>query len=102
MSFVNFSLLNKFKILFTLLNFDRFKNEASFQELQRKASQVKCNVFRNGKDLQQIPIDEIVVKDSILLESGCIVPADGFILSGSLMVRDIFTFGHILLCLFML
>lgn len=64
----------------------RHKNETSFQELQRKASQVMCNVFRNGKDLQQVPIDEIVVKDYVLLESGSIIPADGFLISGSLMV----------------
>jgi magnesium-transporting ATPase (P-type) len=64
----------------------RYKNEASFQELQRKASQVMCNVFRNGKDLQEIPIDEIVVNDFVLLESGSIVPADGILASGSVLV----------------
>lgn len=68
--------------------YSEYKNEASFQELQRKASQVLCNVFRNGKDLQQVPIDQIVVRDLILLESGSIIPADGIIISGTLSVNQ--------------
>ncbi|MBF0573998.1 MAG: cation-translocating P-type ATPase [Desulfamplus sp.] len=61
------------------------KNEATFQQLQEDASKIKCKVFRDGV-INEIYIDDIVVGDFILLQSGDKIPADGVIYSGDLKV----------------
>ncbi len=61
------------------------KNEATFQQLQDDASKIKCKVFRDGS-IAEIDIDDIVVGDFILLQSGDKIPADGIIFSGSIKV----------------
>ena len=60
-----------------------YGNESAFEKLQEEASRIKCRVKRaNG--LTQIPIEEIVVGDIVLLQSGDKVPADGTIIEGHL------------------
>ncbi|MBF0211682.1 MAG: calcium-translocating P-type ATPase, PMCA-type [Desulfamplus sp.] len=61
------------------------KNEATFQQLQEDASKIKCKVFRDG-NISEIDIDEIVVGDFVLLQSGDKIPADGIIYSGDIKV----------------
>ncbi|MBF0302273.1 MAG: cation-translocating P-type ATPase [Desulfamplus sp.] len=61
------------------------KNEATFQQLQEDASKIKCKVFRDG-NVTEIYIDDIVVGDFILLQSGDKIPADGIIYSGNMKV----------------
>ncbi len=65
--------------------FSEYKNENAFQKLQAEASQIKCKVYRNG-DVVEIPINEIVVGDCILLQSGDKIPADGVLVDGSIQV----------------
>lgn len=65
--------------------YSEYKNEGAFQKLQEEASQITCKVFRSG-NLEEIPINDIVVGDCVLLQSGDKVPADGFVLEGSLSV----------------
>ncbi|KNC51408.1 P-type ATPase [Thecamonas trahens ATCC 50062] len=65
--------------------YSEFKNEASFQELQEKASRIKCMVFRSG-ELVEVEIADVVVGDSVLLQAGNRVPADGFIVDGAVEV----------------
>ncbi|KAL6054184.1 P-type Ca(2+) transporter [Balamuthia mandrillaris] len=60
-----------------------FKNEASFRELQEKASRLKNNVFRGGEAIEVLASD-IVVGDYVLLQEGDKVPADGKLLYGEL------------------
>ena len=62
--------------------YSEFKNEASFQELQEQASKIKCMVFRSS-ELVELPISDIVVGDSVLLQAGNRVPADGFVIDGA-------------------
>ncbi len=68
--------------------YSEFKNEASFQELQEKASRSQNNVFRNGSDLQKIPVVDIVVGDLVLLQAGDKIPADGCIVAGEIQVNQ--------------
>lgn len=65
--------------------FSEYRNENAFQKLQEEASQIQCKVYRNG-DIIEIPIDDIVVDDCILLQSGDKIPADGILVDGSLKV----------------
>ena len=62
-----------------------YSNENTFRKLQAEAENTSCKVWRNGT-LTEIPISNIVVGDMILLQSGDIVPADGGIYDGRIMV----------------
>ncbi|MDE6086820.1 MAG: calcium-translocating P-type ATPase, PMCA-type [Oscillospiraceae bacterium] len=65
--------------------FSEYRNENAFQALQAEASQIKCKVYRNG-EIVEIPIDEIVIGDAVLLQSGDKIPADGIIIDGNIKV----------------
>lgn len=75
-------------VLATMIStWSEYSNEESFQKLQEDASKIICKVFRNGI-IQEILIDEIVVGDFILLQTGDKVPADGKLLHGALKVNQ--------------
>ena len=63
--------------------FSEYSNEQSFKKLQQEASKIECKVYRNGS-LEKISIENIVVGDKILLQSGDKIPTDGIILEGEL------------------
>jgi calcium-translocating P-type ATPase len=65
--------------------FSEYRNENVFQQLQEEASRIKCKIYRNG-GIVELPIDDIVVNDAILLQPGDKVPADGLIIDGSVKV----------------
>lgn len=60
-------------------------NENTFRKLQEEASKTFCKVWRDGK-LCEIPIGDIVEGDSILLQAGDLIPADGRIIDGKIKV----------------
>lgn len=73
-------------ILATLVStFSEYKNENAFQKLQDQASKILCKVYRNH-EIAEIPIDDLVVGDCILLQSGDKIPADGILIDGTLKV----------------
>ncbi len=65
--------------------YSEYKNEGAFQKLQEEASKITCKVYRDG-EIVELPIDEIVVGDCVLLQSGDKIPADGFVYDGNLSV----------------
>lgn len=65
--------------------FSEHKNEAAFQKLQDEASKILCKAFRNNS-IEEISIDDIVKGDLIKLQSGDKIPADGYIIEGSIKV----------------
>lgn len=65
--------------------FSEYRNENAFQKLQEEASKIKCKVYRND-DIEEIAIDDIVVGDCILLQSGDKIPADGKLIDGNIKV----------------
>jgi plasma-membrane calcium-translocating P-type ATPase len=65
--------------------FSEYRNENAFQKLQEEASRIYCKVYRNG-DITEISINDIVVDDCILLQTGDKVPADGIIVDGNIKV----------------
>ncbi|MCL2325095.1 MAG: calcium-translocating P-type ATPase, PMCA-type [Proteobacteria bacterium] len=65
--------------------FSEYKNENAFQKLQSDASAIVCKVYRDGQ-IAEVLIDDLVVGDCILMQSGDKVPADGILIDGSLHV----------------
>ncbi len=62
-----------------------YRNENAFQKLQEEASKILCKVYRNG-EVEEIPIDDVVSGDYIMLQSGDKIPADGILADGDIKV----------------
>ncbi len=65
--------------------FSEYNNENAFQKLQEEASRIFCKVYRNGA-ITELPINDLVVGDCVLLQSGDKIPADGILISGNMKV----------------
>lgn len=65
--------------------FSEYRNENAFQKLQEEASRIMVKTYRNGV-IAEVPINDIVVGDAILLQSGDKIPADGIIIDGDIKV----------------
>ena len=73
-------------IIATLVStYSEYSNENAFKKLQEDASKIYCKVFRDN-ELKEIVIDDIVVGDCLILQSGDKVPADGILLEGHIKV----------------
>lgn len=64
-----------------------YGSEKAFEKLNEENSIIKVKVIRNSKKVI-INMDEIVVGDIVILESGDKVPADGIILSGEITIDE--------------
>ncbi len=64
-----------------------YGSEKAFRKLQEASSKILCKVKRNGK-VENIPIDDIVVGDLVLLQAGDKIPADGIIVQGEVSVDE--------------
>ena len=62
-----------------------YGSESAFLRLQEQASAATCRVRREG-ETAEIPIEQLVVGDTVLMGAGEAVPADGIVMSGSLSV----------------
>ena len=62
-----------------------YSNENTFQKIQEEAARIQCKVYRDDI-LTNVCIDEIVVGDLVLLQSGDMIPADGQMAGGTVMV----------------
>ncbi|SHI09512.1 plasma-membrane calcium-translocating P-type ATPase [Sporobacter termitidis DSM 10068] len=62
-----------------------YGSESAFEKLQEDALKTKCRVKRAG-GLMELPVSEVVVGDTVLLQPGDRIPADGVITSGELHV----------------
>lgn len=67
--------------------FSEFKNENTFAKLQEESSRILCKVYRDGS-IVNIPIDEIVVGDYVVVQTGDMIPADGYVVEGTLRVNQ--------------
>lgn len=64
-----------------------YGSEKAFKRLQEESSKIFVRVVRNGK-LVNVCVDDIVVSDIVLLGSGEVVPADGFLAKGNILVDE--------------
>lgn len=62
-------------------------SDTKYRELKDSAEKDKCKAYRNGV-VTVIDVDDVVVGDKILLQSGDKVPADGVLVSGALRVDN--------------
>ncbi len=65
--------------------FSEHRNENSFQKLKEEASRIKVKAYRDGSIIE-IPIDDLVQGDAVLLQAGDKIPADGIIIDGNIKV----------------
>lgn len=64
-----------------------YGSNKAFQRMQEESSKINVLVKRNGKT-NEIPIDDIVLGDILILSSGNKVPADGILIKGKLSVDE--------------
>lgn len=64
-----------------------YGSNKAFQRMQEESSKINIKVKRNG-NITEIPINEIVVGDIVLLSSGDKVPADITVINGKLSVDE--------------
>ena len=69
----------------SISTYSEHRNENAFQKLQGEASQIVCKVYRNGA-IAEVPIDDLVVDDCVLVQPGDKIPADGVLVDGELRV----------------
>jgi calcium-translocating P-type ATPase len=62
-------------------------SDTKYRELKDNTEKDKCKVHRNGM-VTIIEVDDVVVGDKILLQSGDKIPADGILVDGSLKVDN--------------
>lgn len=64
-----------------------YGSEQAFSKLQEESSKIRCRVRRNRKVIE-VNVDEIVVGDIVLLQSGDKIPADGILIDGEITVDE--------------
>ncbi len=62
-------------------------SDTKYRELKDSTKKDQCKVHRNGV-ITVIDVDDVVVGDKVLLQSGDKIPADGILVSGSLAVDN--------------
>ena len=62
-------------------------SDTKYRELKDSTKKDQCKVHRNGV-VTVIDIDDVVVGDKVLLQSGDKIPADGVLVSGNLRVDN--------------
>lgn len=64
-----------------------YGSEAAFKKMQEESSKMKCKVKREGV-IVEVGIDEVVVNDLVLLQTGDKIPADGIVIQGEITVDE--------------
>ena len=64
-----------------------YGSEKAFNKLQEEAALIKCRVKRE-ENIIEIPINEVVVGDIVVLQAGDKIPADGYLISGNITVDE--------------
>lgn len=64
-----------------------YGSEAAFERLGEEAAKIKAKVKREG-NVKEIEIKEVVKGDLVLLNTGDKIPADGYLVSGSIYVDE--------------
>ena len=68
-------------------------SDTKYRELKDNTEKDKCKVHRNGV-ITVIDVDDVVVGDKVLLQSGDKIPADGVLIDGALRVDNSALYGE--------
>lgn len=79
------SLIVAFILATLLATIQGYKNEQVFSSTLSNANNITQKVFRDGK-LQEVLLNDLVIGDEVLLQSGDRVPADGYLIYGEVKV----------------
>ncbi len=68
-----------------------YSSESAFSRLTEECDKITCRILRRGQAHEtacacELPIGEVVVGDTLLLEAGEMIPADGRLIKGRLLV----------------
>ena len=72
-------------------------SDTKYRELKDSTKKDQCKVYRDGV-IAVIDVDDVVVGDKVLMQSGDKVPADGVLISGSLRVDNSAFFSQQTIC----
>ena len=64
-----------------------YGSEKAFEKLQEEANKIKCKVKRDNK-IEEVFIEDVVVNDIVILESGDKIPADGVLIQGEITIDE--------------
>ena len=64
-----------------------YGSEQAFKRMQEESSKLKTKVIRDKK-MKEISIEEVVVNDIVVLETGDKIPADGILIEGDISVDE--------------
>jgi len=64
-----------------------YGSEQAFKRMQEESSKLKTKVIRDKK-MKEINIEEVVVNDIVVLETGDKIPADGILIEGDISVDE--------------
>lgn len=62
-------------------------SDKAYKNLQNSIEKDKCKVYRDGQVIE-VDIDDVVVGDIVLLQSGDKIPADGILIEGNIQVDN--------------
>ena len=68
-------------------------SDVKYRELKDSARKDTCKVYRNGL-MSVIDVDDVVVGDAVVLQSGDKIPADGILVQGELRVDNSALYGE--------
>ena len=75
-------------ILATLIStISEYGSEKAFERLDEETDKIKVKVIRDG-NIREIDLNEVVVNDIVILESGDKIPADGYLIDGNITVDE--------------
>lgn len=91
--FRSFDFYETFGIIISILaasllsTISEYGSEAAFQKLEEESSKIKVKVLRN-REKKEICIEDVVVDDIVILQSGDRIPADGAIINGKIEIDE--------------
>lgn len=83
-----FSIFLAVFLVVTISSFQNYSKHLQFKKLEAENAKKDVRVKRDGLEIKEIPIEDIVVGDIVYLAIGDIVPADGLLIKDSVIINE--------------
>lgn len=83
-----FSIFLAVVIVVSITSYQNYTKDLQFRKLEEENQKKNVKVRRNGIEIQEIPVEDILVGDIIHLAIGDIAPVDGILISGLITVDE--------------